>query len=193
MSTLLDRYRREDGVVVIQIAVKSSRQLFNESDPAPFRERDLDDDFVTYVVNSVQEFPLATKMKLEVIVSGENHDAIQQPAIDPETVCQAIQTFFEYEAKMSDAKIRTRLRTARFFLMVGFAVLFVCLGTAQFIAALGYRSPVANIIREGFIISGWVAMWRPIELLLYGWWPIREQRRYFEKISKLDIKMTLRH
>lgn len=41
----------------------------------------------------------------------------------------------------------------------------------------------------GLIIIGWVAMWHPIEALLYDWWPIREQRLYFEKIADLDIEV----
>src|SRR5688500_16273157 len=36
------RYRREVNKVIIEVAVSSSRQLFNERDPGPFRQRDLD-------------------------------------------------------------------------------------------------------------------------------------------------------
>ena len=36
-----NRYKIDDGNIVIEVAIKNSRQLFNERDPAPFRERDL--------------------------------------------------------------------------------------------------------------------------------------------------------
>ncbi len=39
------------------------------------------------------------------------------------------------------------------------------------------------------IIIGWVAMWHPIEALLYDWWPIREQRQYFDKIALMDVEV----
>ena len=27
------------------------------------------------------------------------------------------------------------------------------------------------------VITGWVAMWRPLEVLLYDWWPMVDERR----------------
>ena len=54
----INRYKREKANVIIEIGVKNSRQLFNERDPAPFRERDLDPQFVIYLVSAVEEFPL---------------------------------------------------------------------------------------------------------------------------------------
>jgi hypothetical protein len=32
------------------------------------------------------------------------------------------------------------------------------------------------VIREGFLIGGWVAMWRPLEVFLYDWWPNRQSQ-----------------
>jgi hypothetical protein len=51
------RYRIEDGRSCIDIRLKSSRQLFDGRDPAPFRERDLDEDAIEYIVGAVQELP----------------------------------------------------------------------------------------------------------------------------------------
>jgi hypothetical protein len=44
-----------------------------------------------------------------------------------------------------------------------------------------------EILREGLLISGWVAMWRPIQILLYDWWPIQELKRTYRKIRSVDI------
>ena len=37
----------------------------------------------------------------------------------------------------------------------------------------------AEIARESLTIGGWVAMWRPMEIFLYSWWPILRERRTF--------------
>ena len=37
--------------------------------------------------------------------------------------------------------------------------------------------PLRGILREGLTITGWVAMWRPLEVLLYDWWPLIDERR----------------
>jgi hypothetical protein len=44
-------------------------------------------------------------------------------------------------------------------------------------------------MREGFVIGGWVAMWRPLEIFLYDWWPIVVQRRLYERLSGLDVRV----
>ena len=46
------RYRVEDGRSCIDIKVRHSGQLFDGRDPAPFRERDLDEDAVDYVMGA---------------------------------------------------------------------------------------------------------------------------------------------
>ena len=77
---------------VLELALKTSRQLFNERNPAPFRERDLD----------------------------EAH---------AQTIREAIRTYFEYEALLSRSRLRGR--------------------------------------------------------------PIPEERQYYEKIAKIDLKISL--
>ena len=52
------RYKHAEGKRWIEVRVKSSQQLFDARDPAPFRERDLDDDFVEYILSSVREFAI---------------------------------------------------------------------------------------------------------------------------------------
>ncbi len=180
-----DRYRRVNDAVVIEIAVKNSRQIFNASDPAPFRERDLDDDFVTYVVSSIQEFPVQAKMTLEIFMTDE-----MDSSIDRTVVREAIRAYFEYESKLARSNLRKRLRMARFFFFMGFATLFICLSIARFITSLELNSEIGDIVREGFVIIGWVAMWRPIEVLLYDWWPIREQRKIYDKIAALEVDIV---
>jgi hypothetical protein len=50
-----------------------------------------------------------------------------------------------------------------------------------------------SIIEEGFLISGWVAMWRPIQVFLYDWWPIRRRRRIYEKLAQIPVALRASH
>ena len=51
------RYRIEDERSCIDIRLKTSRQLFDLRDPAPFRERDLDPAAVEHILSCVRELP----------------------------------------------------------------------------------------------------------------------------------------
>jgi hypothetical protein len=34
-----------------------------------------------------------------------------------------------------------------------------------------------------------VALWRPVEIFLYDWWPILRQQRRFEAIARMPINV----
>lgn len=40
------------------------------------------------------------------------------------------------------------------------------------------------------MISGWVAMWRPIQIFLYDWWPVRNLQRLYDKLSRAPIDVS---
>lgn len=182
----LDRYKHELGYLIVEVGVKNIRQLFNERDPAPFRERDLDPQFVIYLVSAVEEFSLATKIKIRII-------AFEAGDIEPEEsllIREAISSYFAYESRLAKALLRKRHRTARYFSLIGFVTLVVCLSLAQLVDSFSLTPSISNIASVSFVIIGWVAMWHPLETLLYDWWPIREQRKYFEKIALLPVEVV---
>ena len=47
---------------------------------------------------------------------------------------------------------------------------------------------LAGVIREGLLIGGWVAMWRPLEVFLYDWWPIRAEARLFDRLRTMPVQ-----
>src|SRR5438874_9208395 len=47
----------------------------------------------------------------------------------------------------------------------------------------------AVVARESLTIAGWVAMWRPMQIYLYDWWPVRRRRRIYEKLSHMPVEV----
>lgn len=186
MDEIADRYKHEKENTIIEVGVKNSRQLFNERDPAPFRERDLDPKFVIYLMSAVEEFPLKTKMKIRILTSD-------QEDLKPENnlaIGDAIRAYFQYESTLVIAKSRKQHRATRYFFLIGLIALIVCLSLAQYIESIQVAPTITHIASVSFSILGWVAMWHPIEALLYDWWPLREQRQYFDKIAKLEVEVV---
>ena len=82
-------------------------------------------------------------------------------------------------------------------LLVGITVLVVCLAlagiltiTAQSGSESGMNTILAfmlAIVGQSFLIAGWVAMWQPAEILLYDWWPFRQDIRIYKHIADADI------
>jgi hypothetical protein len=58
------------------------------------------------------------------------------------------------------------------------------------IAAILSDTRFAGIAREGLLIGGWVAMWRPLEIFLYDWWPIRAEAKLMDRLGAMLVRVV---
>lgn len=177
------RYRVEDGRSCIDIKVAHSRQLFDGRDPAPFRERDLDDDAVDYLLAAAQEIPRKQQLAILVTISDE-----PEPRLAPDAIVAAVRAHFRHELEQIQRRLREHIRRGQIILGVGLTVLVVCLTLAELTVSLP-SGTLREILREGFVITGWVAMWRPLEVLLYDWWPMVYERRHITRVFEASVSI----
>lgn len=43
--------------------------------------------------------------------------------------------------------------------------------------------------RESLTIGSWVSMWRPLEVFLYDWWPIRKEARLSDRLAVMPVRI----
>lgn len=177
-------YKKEGEHYLIEIKLNEIRQLFNSFDPAPFREKDLEASAETYIVDSVQELPLDAPIKMVLHLPRE---ACTEAACV--SVPEAIHNYFAYRADITAKELRFTLKQGRAALMIGLVFLITCLVVQRIIASWEKTGLLWSIIEEGVLISGWVAMWRPLHLFLYEWWPIRRKRLIHEKLAQTLVEL----
>src|SRR4051794_38558992 len=152
---------------VIEVHVRELSQLFNSMDPSPFLEKDLDVDAEEFITGWARELPKEKPLALLV--------HLDQPAVrsrEGPSLRDAVHGYFKHRSDLSTQRLHELLRLGRTSLVIGLAFLTTCLLIGDWVAHLLPDGRVAAIAREGLTIGGWVAMWRPMELFLYGWWPI---------------------
>jgi hypothetical protein len=66
-------------------------------------------------------------------------------------------------------------------------VLIVCFAIAHAAGESIIDSLLRRMIEESFLILGWVANWRPLEIFLYDWWPITRRRDLYQRLSKAIV------
>lgn len=175
------RYRVEDGRWCIDINVRHARQLFDSRDPSPFRERDLDEDAVEYLLGAALEIPRNRPLKLVVTVAEP-----AEPPLAGEIIAEAMRAHFAYQLEQVSRRLAEHVRRGRSFLIVGVTVLGAFLTLAEFAQALP-GGTLREILREGLVITGWVAMWRPLEVLLYDWRPLLDERRQVKRLLEAPV------
>jgi hypothetical protein len=104
-----------------------------------------------------------------------------QPALE-----RAVHNYFGYQRRQSRRRLRLVFHDKRIALAVGIAFLFVCILIRQVAHSLG-SGTASEIIAEGMLIAGWVAMWRPLDTFLYDWWPIRRRGRVLGKLAEMPV------
>jgi hypothetical protein len=185
MSVPVGPYRSEGGRTLIELRLETVQQLFDTRDPSPFRSRDLEDAAAEYIVEAAEELPEEARPKLVLhLPAGE---VVEGRRIDVEG---AIQTFFAWRAQVAARQLRDLLRNGRLALLVGLAFLALCLGlnVAVRFADLGWTG---DVFEEGLIIVGWVALWRPAEIFLFDWWPLRRRRRFLERLAAMPVELRV--
>jgi hypothetical protein len=171
----------------IELQIDRIGQLFETFDPMPFRERDLDRNAEEYIVEWARELPRHHHIQLRVHIpaSEASHENIA-------TVKDAFSRCFRYRADATAGSLRELFRTGRYSLLVGLLVLALCLAVGQFFGTLPVAQPFGTFIKEGLIILGWVANWRPIEIFLYDWWPIVRRRDLYRRLAAAKIEIAPR-
>lgn len=179
----------EGGWALIELRLNRLVQLFNSFDPSPFHERDLDDDAEAYIVACAREIVPHARFRLVVeLPAGEASQT------DARHLERAVQHYFLYRAQAQRRELRRVFRHGRWSLMVGSTCLLTCLALRALLnwVSNGHGSLVTEVISEGLLIVGWVAMWRPAEMFLYAWHPTRQTLRVYLQLSQAPVELRTR-
>jgi len=175
---------------VIQLKVRDLSQLFNSMDPSPFLDKDLDADAESFIEGWVLEFPVSRPITLVVHVDQVPPAATGDQ--DPQRFVEAaLKNFFRSKARTAQREMRHLLRTGQISLLLGLLFMALCLALSRLIAANLPDSVTTQWFREGLAVGSWVAMWKPIDIYLYGWWPLLRRLRIFRKMSRLHVELKM--
>ena len=171
----------ESHAQTIELRLAKLQQLFNSLDPSPFQERDLDQDAEDYIVESADEFRLQEPLRLVIHLPAD-----QLQGEDGSRIEQALHNYFRYRHAECQRRLRFFFRDGRNALAVGLIFLLGCTVLRQLALTWGH-GVMLEIVDEGLLLLGWVAMWRPLEIFLYDWRPIWRRCRLLAKVSETPV------
>lgn len=169
---------------VIEVHVAELKQLFNSIDPSPFRNRDLDPKAEEFIVGWAKDMPQDATLAL--LVDLDRPAGLPDEAV---VLRDAIHEFFHQRAQAFWQRLRDLFRVGRTSLIIGLIALAAAIALGDFLASLMKGSRFGEIVRESLTIGGWVSMWRPLEIFLYDWWPLRREARLAEKLAVMPVRI----
>jgi hypothetical protein len=168
----------------IEVRVAELRQLFNAIDPSPFGERDLDPKAEEFIVDWARQMPRESGLCL--VVHLERPAGLADEA---GLLGDAVRSYFAGRAAATRRRLRHLFRVGRVSLVIGLLALAASFGLAELVTQWTEPTGFMLVVRESLLIGGWVAMWRPLEVFLYDWWPIRAEARLFDRLALMPVQI----
>lgn len=169
-------------MTTVEIRIDSLPQLFDALDPAPLRARALDGNAERYIVARVGTHRPTEPLLLLVHLP----ESLRVHAAD---AADAIREHFRRAHAQGELSFRRRLRMGGRTLAVALAVLTVTFGLRNLLSDVEGRT-LAKGLGEGLLILGWVAMWRPVEILLFEHWESHLDHEVRERLTSIPIEFV---
>jgi len=167
----------------IDVRVRDLRQLFNPIDSSPFHERDLEPAAEEFIVTWASEVPRNAPLRL--VIHLETAPVSEESAAGAR---MGVTQFFAGRAVATRRNLRALFRRGRISLVIALAFMAGALTLASALDGAAEANPFAAVLRESLFVGGWVAMWRPIEVFLYDWWPLLAEARRFDRLAAMPVE-----
>ena len=177
----LSRYEQDpDGRVVIEVAARDARELFNRFDRfAPYPKKDLSQDLADYLVDCAREIGRAP-FRIQILLDEPD------PALPDPDVARGLHGYFRHLCRQERRLHRRLLR--RFLLLTGLGLLLlagtILLSPRAATAPLGLR-----VTFEGRVVAAWIALWEGTSRLLFETPPVRQNIRVYRRLAGADVRV----
>jgi hypothetical protein len=177
---ILERYaRNSDGGVIIDIAANRIEDLYSDYDKsAPYLKKDLEQDLVDYLVDSVREVG-RERFVIQFSIAGT-------VGLEPMSrVKMSIQKYFFYLKELERRELKRMSRTSLILFIVGIAILTLSVWVNRVFEA--DETVLRAVFAEGLTVAAWVSLWESLATFLINWAPHRRKIRLYERIADATV------
>ena len=101
----------------------------------------------------------------------------------------ALSNHFGLMAKAQQHDTEEHLGDARQRLVLGLMIFFVCMTAVWWIASEWPERPATRVLRESIGILGWVALWKPLEMLLHDRRPLARRSKLLRRLAAANVRV----
>jgi hypothetical protein len=180
-KSTLDRlysYDKRNNAYKIEISLDKYEDIYNEWDPTPFKKRDIEEEFIQYVIDSSTDIPMKYNLDLELYLPEKKKDETKE-----KNAKAAIKSYFNYLLDRNKRTLKTAVARCLRSAFIGIVLL-----TVYYVSLRDSSNGLARVFIEGISILGWVALWDVGEELLLNIVKTWNKRRNLKRISKAKVE-----
>jgi hypothetical protein len=166
----------------IEIHLQNIDELLLSTQMSLCRKRMLNKDAEEFIVAEASAAPRHSSLNLKVHISEIDENTAKQ-------IPKAVHDHFTYRKENSQKQLKHTIQFGVRSLLIGFFFLALIFILTELGTRILPKGGLALTIRESLIILGWVALWRPAELLLYEWYPFKRDAVLFHRLEESKIEL----
>jgi hypothetical protein len=174
----------DTGIHDIHIDLADPRELFRPGEPDPFGGRLHADNGVERILNRIRPRPgrpVRVTLRLPATARAPDLEARMR---------SGLQQYCDHRIVQIANDIASLRQEGLATLWRGLIFLALCMLGSQLLGEPKFLPGIlARFLDEGLIIAGWVALWYPLDALLYQHWPLNRERRLYEQLRGMDLKL----
>src|SRR4029453_6480997 len=167
----------------IELQVNGIGELFQSFDRFTCLNKDVEDYIVSWTRMHASDQPI------KIVIYLPKTEVHTKTAKE---LANAFAQYFGYQAALLQHDLDELHRDGRRFLAIGLTILVSCLVLSQVEARYLAEGPLSRLWDKCLPFLGWVANWRPLEIILYDWWPLARRRDLYRRLAKafFEIKIS---
>ncbi len=177
---IVERYAHsEHGEIIIDIYAGRVEDLYNDFDKyAPYVKKELDEELVDYIIDSVKEIgdaPFIVRFRFASPLEAALESRLQS----------SIGSYFRYLKELESDELKSMIRRSFYLFAIGLVFL-----TASFWVNTLFEEDMTvlqRVFAEGLIVAGWVSFWEAISTFLIDWMPHRSKIKMYQRIADTSL------
>lgn len=170
-----------DGVWELPLVLETVAEASETTIPLPLPYRKLNAEVLEYLEDVAQQMPKGEEARIVVYLPIEE---IQQGL--EQKLNKVLDIYGDARLEKLKREEKRALGASLSALAWGFAFMLVCQIFGVF-ADFPEHPTLTNTISEGFLVLGWVALWKPFETLLFDWRPSVQRRKLHECLATMPV------
>ncbi len=164
----------------IELRTDDVEGLFHPFDPSPLSERTLASAADEFVVGRVSDLPEDAELSLRILLPASEASCCAD-------VQEAFRAHYAASAARQRRALRRHFRDAGFMLLKGVIFAVILITIAKLIASIS-DSLVLDKIASGLSLIVWVSLWRPVDMLIYEWRPIKNEVLFRDRLAGINVQ-----